>query len=63
MEDSCTDTGLLCLLLLARFYGVPADGAQLRHQSERFGMPIASVREASYRFVGEQQRRCGYKSL
>lgn len=26
------DTGLHCLLLLARFHGVPADGAQLRHQ-------------------------------
>src|SRR2546426_8321393 len=25
------DTGLVCLLILARFYGVPADGAQLRH--------------------------------
>ncbi|MEW6248729.1 MAG: type I secretion system permease/ATPase, partial [Nitrospirota bacterium] len=26
------DTGLLCLLLIARFYDLPADGAQLRHQ-------------------------------
>jgi subfamily B ATP-binding cassette protein HlyB/CyaB len=26
------DTGLHCLLLLARFHGVPADGAQLQHQ-------------------------------
>jgi subfamily B ATP-binding cassette protein HlyB/CyaB len=26
------DTGLHCLLLLARFHGVPADGAQLHHQ-------------------------------
>src|SRR5713101_5763767 len=25
------DTGLVSLLILARFYGVPADGAQLRH--------------------------------
>ena len=27
-----TDTGLICLLILARFYDLPADGAQLRHQ-------------------------------
>ena len=26
-----SDTGLVCLLILARFYGVPADGAQLQH--------------------------------
>jgi len=26
------DTGLHCLLLMARYHGVPADGAQLRHQ-------------------------------
>ncbi len=27
-----SDTGLLCLLLIARFYDLPADGAQARHQ-------------------------------
>lgn len=26
------DSGLVCLLILARFHGVPADGAQLQHQ-------------------------------
>ena len=26
------DTGLLCLLIVARFYDLPADGSQLRHQ-------------------------------
>ena len=26
------DTGLMCLLILARFYDLPADGSQLRHQ-------------------------------
>lgn len=26
------DSGLLCLLIMARFHGVPADGAQLHHQ-------------------------------
>ncbi len=30
------DPGLLCLLLLARYFGVPANGDQLRHQ---FGEP------------------------
>lgn len=30
------DTGLYCLMLLARFYGLAVDGAQLRHQ---FGEP------------------------
>jgi len=29
---STIDTGLVCLLILARFYGLPADGAQIRHQ-------------------------------
>ena len=30
--SSDCDTGLHCLLLMARYHGVPADGAQLRHQ-------------------------------
>jgi len=25
------DTGLMCLLILARFYDLPADGSQLHH--------------------------------
>jgi hypothetical protein len=29
------DTGLICLLILARFYDLPADGAQLRPISSR----------------------------
>ena len=32
-----TDTGLICLLILARFYDLPADGAQLRHQFAQSG--------------------------
>jgi subfamily B ATP-binding cassette protein HlyB/CyaB len=35
-----TDTGLLCLLLLARFFGVPANGDQVRHQ---FGEPSKTL--------------------
>jgi subfamily B ATP-binding cassette protein HlyB/CyaB len=34
------DTGLICLLLLARFFGVPANGDQLRHQ---FGEPSKTL--------------------
>ncbi len=26
------DTGLACLVLIARFFGMPADAGQLRHQ-------------------------------
>ncbi len=34
------DSGLLCLLILARFHGVPANGDQLRHQ---FGEPSKTL--------------------
>ena len=32
-----SDTGLTCLLILARFYDLPADGSQLRHQFTQSG--------------------------
>ncbi len=35
------DTGLLCLLLIARVYDLPADGAQLRHQFGDAGSPLS----------------------
>ena len=35
------DTGLLCLLILARFYDLPADGSQLRHQFARSGQMLS----------------------
>ena len=38
--SSSIDSGLLCLLLLARFFGVPANGDQLRHQ---FGEPSKTL--------------------
>lgn len=41
-ESGLDDSGLLCLLLLARFFGIPADGSQLRHQ---FGQPEKSLNE------------------
>lgn len=31
MSAALTDTGLICLLFLARFYDLPADGSQLQH--------------------------------
>lgn len=37
---SAQDTGLICLLILARFYHLPADGGQLRHQFAQAGQPL-----------------------
>lgn len=37
------DTGLNCLLILARFYDLPADGAQLRHQFSQSGQPLSET--------------------
>lgn len=34
-----TDTGLICLALIARFHGLPADPAQLKHQLGRGDAP------------------------
>src|SRR5437868_3393263 len=38
-----TDTGLLCLLILARFYDLPADGSQLRHQFAQSGEVLSDT--------------------
>src|SRR5438132_12011152 len=38
-----TDTGLICLLILARFYDLPADGAQLRHQFAQSGQVLSNT--------------------
>ena len=35
------DTGLICLLILARFYDLPADGSQLRHQFAQSGQVLS----------------------
>jgi subfamily B ATP-binding cassette protein HlyB/CyaB len=35
------DTGLLCLLLMARFHDLPADEAQVRHQFGQGGTPLS----------------------
>src|SRR5262245_16553063 len=38
-----SDTGLICLLILARFYDLPADGSQLRHQFARSGQLLSDT--------------------
>ena len=42
-ESASIDTGLSCLLIVARFHGVPADGAQLRHQFAKSGAPLGET--------------------
>ncbi|MBX9793798.1 MAG: type I secretion system permease/ATPase, partial [Burkholderiaceae bacterium] len=37
------DTGLTCLLILARFHDLPADGAQIRHQYAQSGQALSDV--------------------
>ncbi len=37
------DTGLICLLILARLYDLPADGAQLRRQFSDAGRPLSET--------------------
>lgn len=37
------DTGLVCLLILARFHDLPADGAQLRHQFAQSGQALSDT--------------------
>lgn len=39
-SGSAIDTGLLCLLILARFHDLSADGAQLRHQFSQSNQPL-----------------------
>jgi len=42
-STGASDTGLLCLLILARFYDLPADGSQLRHQFAQSGQLLSDV--------------------
>ncbi len=37
------DTGLVCLLILARFHDLPADGAQLRHRFAQSGKALSDT--------------------
>ena len=41
-SEEIMDTGLLCLVMLSRFYGLPADPAQLRHQFGDSGKTFTS---------------------
>jgi subfamily B ATP-binding cassette protein HlyB/CyaB len=40
-SSAVADSGLLCLLILARFYDLPADASQLRHQFARLNEPLS----------------------
>jgi ATP-binding cassette, subfamily B, bacterial HlyB/CyaB len=40
---SVPDTGLICLLILARFYDLPADGSQVRHQFAQAGQRLSDT--------------------
>lgn len=40
-SSAISDSGLLCLLILARFYDLPADASQLRHQFARLNEPLS----------------------
>lgn len=39
----CTDTGLICLLILARFHDLPANGSQLQHLYAQSGHVLADT--------------------
>jgi subfamily B ATP-binding cassette protein HlyB/CyaB len=38
-----TDTGLICLLILARFHDLPANGTQLQHQFSQSGQALSEI--------------------
>jgi len=38
-----TDTGLMCLLILARFHDLPANGTQLQHQFSQSGQALSEI--------------------
>lgn len=40
---SAIDTGLTCLLIIARYYDLPADGSQLRHQFSQSGQMLTDT--------------------
>lgn len=65
-EDARPDTGLLCLLILARLYDVPADAAQLQHQFG-IGRQALSDREllraAKYLGLKAGQLKAGWDEL
>ncbi len=61
-----TDTGLICLLILARFYDLPADGSQLRHQFAQSGQPLSDtdlLRAAKHLGLKAGQRSADWNKL
>ncbi|MDZ4856769.1 MAG: type I secretion system permease/ATPase [Nitrospirota bacterium] len=61
-----TDTGLVCLLILARFYDLPADGSQLRHQFAQSGHVLSDtdlLRAAKHIGLKAGQRRAEWSTL
>ena len=42
MPSPVSDTGLLCLLVLARFHDLPVDGSQIQHQFGQSGQVLAA---------------------
>ena len=40
---SAVDTGLTCLLIITRYYDLPADGSQLRHQFAQSGQALSET--------------------
>jgi len=43
LASDTPDTGLTCLLILARFHDLPADGSQLRHQFAQSGQVLSDT--------------------
>ncbi len=64
--SSVTDTGLICLLILARFHDLPADGAQLRHQFAQSGQVLTDIdllRAAKHLGLKAGLRKVEWRSL
>lgn len=60
------DTGLICLLILARFYDLPADGSQLRHQFAQLGQLLSDtdlLRAAKHLGLKAGQRTADWNKL
>ena len=60
------DTGLICLLILARFYDLPADGSQLRHQFAQSGQALSDtdlLRAAKHLGLKAGQRTADWNAL
>ncbi|HEX5545485.1 MAG TPA: cysteine peptidase family C39 domain-containing protein, partial [Nitrospira sp.] len=43
VNESLADSGLTCLLIIARFHDLPADGSQLRHQFAQSGQVLSDA--------------------